>query len=216
MLSPAVLEYRERIFKKTMMGLSGSFRVLNLGCAQGHDNKDFAENSVHVVGMDILPFEQWRELTSPKSSFIVGSGCLLPFKDGTFDIIFTKDVLHHIGEHEVALGEILRVLKTNRTAYVLESNRYNPISYFHMTLMKDHQHFTQSYFRKLILASLRGCSVTFNSFEAHVIPLRHRLLRALFYLAEDLMEKTPFVNKLLSYNLATIRKNPETSSNQKL
>lgn len=206
MLSAEVQEYRSRIFRKLNIKYSEDFKILNFGCGQGHDNIDFADQSRFVVGIDIEPFEEWSGLKVQNSNFIVCNGCFLPFKDNSFDIIFVKDVLHHINECDLVLREILRAVKTNGTVYILESNRYNPISYLHMTLLKKHQHFNKTYFKKLIISQFSRDNVIFSSFEAHVIPLKSSLLRSMFYSIENIMEKTPFINKFLSYNLAVIKK----------
>lgn len=206
MLSPEVLEYRDRIFRKLNIKSYYDFRILNFGCGQGHDNVDFADKSMFVVGIDIVPSARWSGFRSQNSNFILSDGCYLPCKDNSFDIIFVKDVLHHIDKHDLALREILRVVKPNGTIYILESNRYNPISYFHMTVAENHQHFTKTYFRKVTSLQSLGHDVAFDSFEAHVIPLKSGLLRELFYLVEDLMERTFVINKFLSYNLAIIKK----------
>ncbi len=79
-----------------------------------------------------------------KLRFSVADVCNLPFPDESFELVFEKDVLHHVEDKMKASKEIFRITKTGGHIICIEGNRYNPIFYFHMTLMKGHDHFTKS------------------------------------------------------------------------
>jgi len=52
----------------------------------------------------------------------------LPFADGRFELVFCQVVLHHIhAELELHLREMMRVLASGGTLWLLDSNRRNPL-----------------------------------------------------------------------------------------
>lgn len=93
-------------------------RVLDLGCGRGrHVHALYAQKQVRAIGLD-LSFDEVRETqeTCPSStnqppSVCVGNTRCLPFADGVFDVVICAEVLEHIRDYRVALGEIARVLK---------------------------------------------------------------------------------------------------------
>ena len=115
-------------------------------------------------------------------------------------------MLHHIKSHQKALKEITRVTRRGRIVIFIEANRYNPILYFHMTLMKHHEHFTRNFFESLITSAFRKCY--FTSIESHVFPLKAKSILKFIHIFEDLLGKIPFFKDYLSYNIA-IAKNKD-------
>jgi ubiquinone/menaquinone biosynthesis C-methylase UbiE len=105
------------------------------------------------------------------------------------------------------LKEIIRVMRRNGVAIFIEANRYNPILYFHMTLMKHHEHFTKKYFETLLLTAFRKCY--FMSIENHVYPIKNKFVLKLIHTLEDLLSKISFFKDNLSYNIAIARKENE-------
>ena len=151
MMTEAVEEYRERIFRAVGYPSGDRLRILNLGCGEGYDNVVFGGEGNVVVGVDITFFsERWGGLRSRRSHFVNADGRWLPFVNEVFDYVFLKDVLHHVENHGDLLREVSRVAKGDATVCILEANRYNPVGYLHMTLLGGHDHFSQSYFRSVV------------------------------------------------------------------
>lgn len=161
------------------------------------------------VGLDIEKSPYWQEVREEDVKFIVGDARILPLQDEIFDYIFAKDVLHHISEHKKVLREILRVTKEGGRIILIEANRYNPISFLHLTLLKKHQHFTKSYFRELV--GRYANDIDFFSCEAHVVPIKNKRVRRFIYYLEDLAEKVPLFQRFLSYNIAIMKKSEKGS-----
>src|SRR5262249_14735036 len=117
----------------------------------------------------------------------------------TFDVVHSKDSLHHMNSPERAVAEYRRVLKPGGTVLIVEGNRYNPIFYPHMTLALGHEHFTRARLRKLVSDVFPGAR--FGAFEAHYAPGLDRL-SSLQHAIEEGLERLPPFRSLLSYNFA--------------
>jgi ubiquinone/menaquinone biosynthesis C-methylase UbiE len=101
------------------LDLSGK-RVLDLGCGAGGIALHIARtyDPVHVTGFDVeLPvierarFAAERAGLSDRVSFVQAAPGKLPFADGGFDVVFSKDALVHVADKEAIFREIFRVLK---------------------------------------------------------------------------------------------------------
>ncbi len=200
-----VLDWRLRLLQKARIELDNSQKVLDVGCGDGGDCAIFADECNEVIGIDIEPQSDWADIAKANVRLLTADACHLPLPDNYFDIVFAKDALHHIEYHKKAIEEMKRVAKRGGKVLVLEANRYNPILYLHMTLLKKHQHFTQPYFKKLMQDSFGDAS--FLCVEAHVLPTVAISALGLFNQVEDMLEHVPLVRNYLSYNIALAEKN---------
>jgi len=199
-----VLEYRQRILSKARVQVNNGAIVLNIGCGEGWDNIDFAQNAKLAVGIDIEPSYVWNNIENDKIKFIKSDAQMLPFKSNSFDVIFIKDVLHHLDSPSAVLEEIQRITKNNGIMYFIEANRYNPISYLHMTLMRGHNHLSQKCFKRLVSGLAKDCELIYT--ETHVFPFRSSAVRKTLNEIEDLLERVVCLRKFLSYNIAVVKK----------
>lgn len=126
----------------------------------------------------------------------------LPFGDGEFDLIHSKDSLHHMDDPERALTECRRVLKPGGAALIVEANRYNPIFFVHMTKMLGHDHFSRKRFHTLVSSVFPVAR--FGSFEARFVPAAQRILK-LQEATKNLLEWIPGYSGLVAYNFAVAR-----------
>lgn len=203
MIDP-VTDWRERFFKKINIKISRGQKVLDIGCGDGGDALIFAKLGANVIGIDIKPCSNWQILKQDNLKFKTADTCTLPFKNESFNIVFEKDMLHHINNPKKALGEIWRVTKKGGQIIIIEANRYNPILYFHMTLIRGHQHLTQRYFLNLTKANFRN--IKFKTIESHVYPVRHYAIVRIIHFIEDFLEKIPIISNFLSYNIVIAKK----------
>lgn len=193
--------WHQDFLRKIELPIDNIHNILDVGCGNGEDCKILAAQANYIVGVDLF-----LGSPLPKASnldFIVADACNLPFKNNFFDIVFEKDVLHHVQNHENALREMKKVAKNKGIVVTVEANRYNPIFYIHMTLMKNHQHFTKKYFEKLLTQNFSN--IVFKSTESHVYPKYGFLLKTAHKI-EDLVEGIPFLKNFLSYNIAICKK----------
>ena len=195
-------DYEKDILRKIELPIDANSHILDVGCGNGADCKLFATLANFVVGIDISIMPRLSKVGNP--SFIVADACNLPFKHNFFDIVFEKDVLHHIQDHEKALREMKNAARNSGTVVVVEANRFNPISYLHMTLLKGHQHFTKKYFEKLLTQHFSN--IVFKSTESHVYPITSKYLLKMVHKMEDFMAKISLIKNFLSYNIAICKK----------
>lgn len=92
----------------------GVERLLDLGCAAGHDTAWFSRKAREAFGLDYSEsaVEEARR-SYPHIEFIRGSSASLPFEDNFFDVVTFIEVLEHLPEQDErpTLREIHRVLK---------------------------------------------------------------------------------------------------------
>jgi ubiquinone/menaquinone biosynthesis C-methylase UbiE len=189
--------YRLRCLDKLGFAFRGDESLVDCGCGDGRVARMLRERVRDVVAIDVEPFDTWSD--GPGLAFQVADAEELPFADSAFDLVHSKDSLHHMNAPEHALAEYRRVLKPDGTALIVESNRYNPIFYPHMTLALGHEHFSRRRFRELVRAVFPHAR--FGAFEAHYVPGLNRGLR-LQHVVEEGLERFPPFCPLLSYNFA--------------
>ena len=95
--------------------------ALEIGCGSGALLKRLPART--RVGL-----EPAESLLRPSSGFhgVIGPAERLPFRDGSFDLVFFKHSLHHVGQKKKALGEAARVLKPGGRLIVMEPNAEHP------------------------------------------------------------------------------------------
>jgi SAM-dependent methyltransferase len=191
------LRYRLRCLDKLGYAFNGHELVLDSGCGDGGVARLLRDRVREVMAVDVEPSPAWRD--EPGLSFRVVDAEGLPFDESTFDVVHSKDSLHHMASPERALAEYRRVLKPGGAALIVEANRYNPLFYPHMTLGLGHDHFTRRRFRALVTAVFP--EARFGAFEAHYVPGLTRAL-AVQHAVEEALERLPPFHPLLSYNFA--------------
>lgn len=199
-------QYRDDVFNKLSFNFKRERKLLDIGCGKGHDLEVFRDYyGLRVYGIDIYKDENIQHLKDV--NFKTGTIYSIPHKDNFFDYVFLHDVLHHIDEpqqrtteHIGGLKDVKRVCKKGGVIVIVEANRFNPLSYFHMVLLRGHAHFTQSYFKKLIGAVFD--SVEFKNFEVHLYPPK---CLKMFKVYEKAIENFSFLKSFLAYNVAVIK-----------
>jgi SAM-dependent methyltransferase len=102
----------------------GDRDVLEVGCGIGTDGARFARSRATYTGVDqsdrAIGLAQRRfDLEGLAGQFQSCSATDLPFDDGSFDLVYSHGVIHHIEETEQAVDEIHRVLRPQGTALVM-------------------------------------------------------------------------------------------------
>jgi SAM-dependent methyltransferase len=96
-------------------------RVLEIGLGQGAESEQLIRRGARWSGLDLTQESVERvrarlELRAlPHDDLRHGSALDIPWPDGSFDIVFSHGVLHHIPDIQTAQAEIHRVLRPSGT-----------------------------------------------------------------------------------------------------
>jgi ubiquinone/menaquinone biosynthesis C-methylase UbiE len=116
--------------------------VLDLGCGTGYGTNELSTTACNTIGLDI-----WRKglrycslKYGARAFFIAASGTTLPFKDNSFDLVISFQVIEHIPPKVVQLylSEIRRILKDNGVFIVATPNRRLRLLPLQKPWNKDH------------------------------------------------------------------------------
>lgn len=196
-------QYKSDVFRKLGMEFQAGMSILDIGCGDGTDAEIFMkEFRLKTSAVDVYEHPRIREIKN--IDFQVASILDLPFPDSSFDYVFLHDVLHHVDEREqsrelhlAALREVQRVAARDGLVVIVEANRYNPISYFHMVKRLGHDHWTQSYFYGVVRNVFP--QARFRTFEAHAYPWGYPMWRVYEYFMERIAPPA-----IRSYNVAVM------------
>ena len=104
-------EYEEQILPLAAAELSGTRRVLDVGCGDGQISRLASRLGADVIGID----PTWNCVSVAahrgEASFARAEAAALPFADGSFDAAVACLVFEHIREVETAIAEVARVLE---------------------------------------------------------------------------------------------------------
>jgi len=124
------------------MGISAAL-VLDLGCGRWPYTASFPNNKSSCRLFLALDISRetiiGAKVRSPTNfNFIVADARHIPLRDLAFDLVFSKDLLHHVQQQKEVLAEISRIC---RRAILIEANRPNKVNMLYTHLHGD-QHLT--------------------------------------------------------------------------
>jgi SAM-dependent methyltransferase len=105
-------------------GVTLGGRVLDDGCGGGGTALSLAEEARFAVGLDLdARFRDAgttlaREKQIANARFVQGDGTRLPFRDGSFDLVFSHSVIEHVRSALDYLQECHRVLRAGGVLYL--------------------------------------------------------------------------------------------------
>ncbi len=100
-------------------------RILDIGCGIGTFVQRLRQFSPHVYGVDVDQERVRRGATSlPYLAVAVSEH--LPFADATFDVVLLHEVLEHVGDDRLTLGEACRVTRPGGRIVIYCPNRLYP------------------------------------------------------------------------------------------
>lgn len=109
--------------------------ILDAGCGGRGGTLSEIADGVDVVGIDVNRSNLQKNLNKEgifehDMSYVLASLTALPFRDETFDIIVSVDVLEHISTNQKAIAETARVCKVGGNFIGSTSNLLNPLFFF--------------------------------------------------------------------------------------
>lgn len=117
--------------------------VLDLGCGTGYGTHELSTKAYESVGIDIWKngIRHCHREYGKKNSFLVASGNSLPFKNDSFDLVVSFQVIEHIHPNAVLnyLEEIERILKYGGILIVSTPNKRLRLLPFQKPWNPDHK-----------------------------------------------------------------------------
>lgn len=99
-------------------------RVMDAGCGSGGTALSLAEETSFAVGLDLdarfrgSGTRLRSERAIHNAGFVQGNGETLPFRDQSFDVVFSHSVIEHVASAALYLAECRRVLKPGGVLYL--------------------------------------------------------------------------------------------------
>lgn len=109
-------------------------RVLEMGIGAGTDFSRFLKAGANAYGVDLTPNgvattrTRLRLQNLPDNRAMVGDVERLPFRDASFDYVYSWGVIHHTENTPAAAREVVRVLKPGGEFCVMIYNRWSLVS----------------------------------------------------------------------------------------
>ncbi len=114
-------------------------RVLEIGCGAGRYTLLLAARGIAVEGLDVAPnlLARLRSHAPPGSELPLHCADLeSPSRslDGAFDVVLGYFVLHHLGNLDICLQSVARLLKPGGRAVFVEPNPWNALYYLQIAV----------------------------------------------------------------------------------
>lgn len=100
-------------------------RILDAGCGVGMYTDQFRRFSPHVTGVEIDPAAA-AQAGARAPGIVVAPAEALPFADGSFDVVFSHEVIEHVADDRRAAAEMTRVLAPAGRIVLFCPNRLYP------------------------------------------------------------------------------------------
>jgi SAM-dependent methyltransferase len=112
-----------RMWERLGVNLSPHATILDFGCGAGERVEELRRRGYQAFGCDIALPREADDIFQP----IATDPYRLPYKDASFDIIYSVTVFEHVMDYDSALAEIRRVLKPGGTTVHVFPSRWKPI-----------------------------------------------------------------------------------------
>lgn len=183
-------------------GLHAGSRVLDVGCGTGNYARALQEATGCAIS-GVEPSDQMRQRAENAvtwTALVAGSAEILPFPDGSFDLVYSTDVIHHVGDRGAYFAEAARVLALGgKIATVTDSPediaRRRPLSnYFPETVAIEEQRYptVETLRGEMAAAGLTGIHETHVELEYPLTDIRgyrERAYSSLLLIPDDALQR---------------------------
>ena len=117
----------DRLMDAELKRLPAGARILDIGCGTGEYLKRVTRLGFSAVGVEpAVAMRDYAQAENPELTIVDGVTTALPFEDNAFDFLLSLEVLRYLHGDDVqlAMREMLRVLKPGGRALITFVNRY--------------------------------------------------------------------------------------------
>jgi SAM-dependent methyltransferase len=100
-------------------------RILDAGCGVGMYTEQFRRFSPHVTGVEVDPAVA-GQAAARLPGIVLAPAEALPFAGGSFDVVFSHEVIEHVTDDAAAAAEMVRVLAPGGRIVLFCPNRLYP------------------------------------------------------------------------------------------
>ncbi|HDP80654.1 MAG TPA: class I SAM-dependent methyltransferase [Spirochaetes bacterium] len=159
-------------------------RILDLGCGWGRVLKPVIDRGGRAVGLDIsgemaLLAKNHLLKHRHRPEVLRGDGTVLPFRDNSFDMVYSLLVLQHLSKANgrALIKEVHRVLKPGGVAYLRAPGRFAPenllfsfLQFFSIHVLRVKDPIRMRFYRvgelkRLCRGLYSGCDITAHEFR---------------------------------------------------
>jgi len=117
--------FRFRYLERRIAASRPGFRVLDVGCGRGDNLRRLVRYGGRVKGVEPSR-ERAREAAgvAPTAAAVAEA---LPWREGSFEMVYVSHVLHHASDVDAALAEAYRVLAPGGLLFVIETVDDSPL-----------------------------------------------------------------------------------------
>lgn len=118
-------------FLDRLLDGKGDQTILDVGCGIGDLHPFLAHVDRKITGVDVSGESiKIAQETKPANSYSIYDGRVLPFDKGTFDVVLTVCVMHHVppAGWQDFICEMVRVTKKGGMIAIFEHNPFNPLT----------------------------------------------------------------------------------------
>jgi SAM-dependent methyltransferase len=149
--------------------------VLEVGCGAGTDLIRFARHGAIATGVDLAPSSITLAAKNVaneqrRAGLLVADGEALPFRSGSFDLVYAHGVVQYTSNDRALVGECRRVLKPGGVAIFQVYNRISWLNALSQVTKVDLEHVDAPVLRKYSRAEFRDLLKVFS--RVRIVPER--------------------------------------------
>jgi len=141
-------------------------RILEAGAGTGSNlaNLRSMGQRCSFTGLDINDTEvHFARHCFPEDTFIIGDATRMGLPSNTFDVVFCRDLLHHVplSKQSAVIHDMVRVTRTGGTVAIMESNCRNPVIWLFARLAGAERNLRYSSPKRMVmlLKGIQGLSL---------------------------------------------------------
>jgi SAM-dependent methyltransferase len=101
-------------------------RILDNGCGLGTWLAAFGRYTPHTFGLEV-ELDRAQKALPTAAGITQAVGETLPFASHSFDVIFSNEVIEHVGDDAQCVAEMVRVLRPGGRIFIFCPNRWYPV-----------------------------------------------------------------------------------------